>query len=351
MAIRVLIVEDSPFMQRLLAALIGEAGDLKVVGTAKDPIEAREKIKELEPHVITLDVEMPRMDGITFLERLMRLRPMPVVMVSSWTETNAEITFRALELGAVDFVAKPRGEAGRDLGDFGVALVEKIRAAASAEMHAPHRIAKPKLADAAAFRPGSLILLGASTGGTEAIRELLMRLPAQAPPVVIVQHMPEMFTRLFARRLDEQCALKVTEAVHGDALASGHAYVAPGNWHLSVAAGRKGFEARLSQEELVNRHRPSVDVLFHSVAAVAGARGAGVLLTGMGRDGADGLGAMQRAGATTFAQDRASSVVFGMPKAAIDAGYAEHVGPVEALAERLLQALRAEAQPPRDVIR
>src|SRR6185503_8787857 len=243
MAIRVLIVEDSPFMQRLLAALIGEAGDLKVVGTAKDPIEAREKIKELEPHVITLDVEMPRMDGITFLERLMRLRPMPVVMVSSWTEANAEITFRALELGAVDFVAKPRGE-GRDLNDFGIALVEKIRAAAAAEMHAPHRSAKPRATEAAAFKPGTVIAVGASTGGTEAIRELLLRLPAHSPPVVVVQHMPEMFTRLFARRLDDQCAIKVTEAAQGDVLAPGHAYIAPGNWHLAVAAGRGRLEAR-----------------------------------------------------------------------------------------------------------
>src|SRR5688572_3036144 len=287
MAIRVLIVEDSPFMQRLLAALIGEAGDMKVVGTAKDPIEAREKIKTLEPNVITLDVEMPRMDGITFLERLMRLRPMPVVMVSSWTETNAEITLRALELGAVDFVTKPRGDGGRDLGDFGLALVEKIRAAAAAEMHAPHRDAKPRVAEAATFRPGTLIAVGASTGGTEAIRELLVRLPAHVPPIVIVQHMPEMFTRLFARRLDEQCALKVTEAVQGDVLTAGHAYVAPGNWHLTVTGRGRRLEARLSQDEAGNRHRPSVDVLFRSVAAAAGANAAGVLLTGMGRDGAE----------------------------------------------------------------
>ena len=352
MAIRVLIVEDSPFMQRLLAALIGEAGDLKVVGTAKDPIEAREKIKELAPDVITLDVEMPRMDGITFLERLMRLRPMPVVMVSSWTETNAEITLKALELGAVDFVAKPRGE-GRDLGEFGIALVEKIRAGAAAELHAPHAPARsrPRVDDAAAFRPGTVIAVGASTGGTEAIREFLLRLPAHAPPVVIVQHMPEMFTRLFARRLDEQSALKVTEAAQGDVLAAGHAYVAPGNWHLAVTSVRGRLEARLHQEELVNRHRPSVDVLFRSVASAAGARSAGILLTGMGRDGADGLGEIKRAGGATFAQDRASSVVFGMPKAAIDAGHADHVGPVATLADRVLASLRAEAQPPRDVVR
>jgi len=337
-------------MQRLLAALIGEAGDLKVVGTAKDPLEARDKIKELQPNVITLDVEMPRMDGITFLERLMRLRPMPVVMVSSWTEANAEITFRALELGAVDFVAKPRGE-GRDLNDFGIALVEKIRAAAAAEMHAPPSSAKPRATEAATFRPGTLIAVGASTGGTEAIRELLLRLPAHSPPVVVVQHMPEMFTRLFARRLDDQCAIKVTEAAQGDVLAPGHAYIAPGNWHLAVAAGRGRLEARLNQDEPVNRHRPSVDVLFRSVAALTGARAAGVLLTGMGRDGAEGLGEIKRAGGATFAQDRASSVVFGMPKAAIDAGHVDHVGPVGALAERVLQALRAEAQPPRDMVR
>jgi two-component system chemotaxis response regulator CheB len=350
MAIKVLIVEDSPFMQRLLTALISEAGDLKVVGAAQDPIEAREKIKALDPNVITLDVEMPRMDGITFLERLMRLRPMPVVMVSSWTETNAEITFRALELGAVDFVAKPRAEGGRDLSDFGVALVEKIRAAAGAEMRAAIRAARPQPAEGAGFRAGSLIAVGASTGGTEAIRELLQSLPADSPPVVIVQHMPEMFTRLFARRLDDQCALKVTEAADGEVLRPGHAYIAPGNWHLTVAQSKGGHEARLDQKDAVNRHRPSVDVLFRSVAATVGARAAGVLLTGMGRDGADGLGELRRAGAPTFAQDRASCVVYGMPKVAIDAGHAVHVGPVPVLVERLVQGLRGQAHPSRDVV-
>ena len=350
MAIRVLIVEDSPFMQRLLAALIGEAGDLKVVGTAQDPIEAREKIKALKPDVITLDVEMPRMDGITFLERLMRLRPMPVVMVSSWTEANAEITFKALELGAVDFVAKPRAEGGRDVTDFGGALIEKIRAAAAAEMQATHPPGRLQPPEGATFRPGTLIAVGASTGGTEAIRELLACLPVDIPPLVIVQHMPEMFTRLFARRLDDQCILKVTEAARGDVLRPGHAYIAPGNWHLSVSATKTRFEARLDQEDAVNRHRPSVDVLFRSVAKTLGSRAVGVLLTGMGRDGAEGLGEMKRCGATTFAQDQASCVVFGMPKAAIDAGYADHVGPVAALAERVIQSLRGEAHPSRDMV-
>jgi two-component system, chemotaxis family, protein-glutamate methylesterase/glutaminase len=342
MAAKVLIVEDSPFMQRLLAALIGEADDLKVVGVATDPIEAREKIKALRPDVITLDVELPRMDGLTFLERLMRLRPMPVVMVSSWTEANAEVTFKALELGAVDFVAKPRSEPSRDVSDFGAALVEKLRAAATAAMHATHPPGTLTPLEPATFRPGTLIAIGASTGGTEAIREFLERLPADSPPVAIVQHMPEMFTRLFARRLDEQCRLKVTEATAGERLQPGHAYVAPGNWHLTIAARGNAYEARLDQEEFVNRHRPSVDVLFRSVAKAAGSRAAGVLLTGMGRDGADGLAEMKGAGNVTFAQDQASSVVFGMPKAAIDMGCVDFVGPVDALADRVVQSLRLE---------
>ena len=352
MPVRVLIVEDSLFMQRLLAALIGEADDLKVVGVAADPIEAREKIKALSPDVLTLDVEMPRMDGITFLERLMRLRPMPVVMVSSWTETNARVTFEALELGAFDFVAKPRGEGGRDTAEFGLALVEKIRAAAGAQMKAAHPSAAAiKPVASAAFRSGAVIAVGASTGGTEAIREFLGRLPADCPPVVIVQHMPEMFTRLFARRLDDLCALKVIEVGSGEVLRAGHAYVAPGNWHFTVAAAKGRFEARVDQDEPVNRHRPSVDVLFRSVARIVGDRAAGVLLTGMGRDGAEGLGEMKRAGASTFAQDRESCVVYGMPKAAIDAGHADHVGPVEALAGKVVQALRVPGSPPaRDVV-
>ena len=350
MATRVLIVEDSVFMQRLLAALIGEADDLKVVGVAADPIEAREKIKQLSPDVITLDVEMPRMDGLTFLERLMRLRPMPVVMVSSWTEANAQVTFKALELGAVDFVAKPRGEGGLDAAEFGAALVEKIRAAAAADMTATHPMGVIRPLGPAAFRAGTLIAIGASTGGTEAIREFLGRLPPDSPPVVVVQHMPEMFTRLFARRLDEQCALKVIEAPQGEPLRPGHAYVAPGDHHLTVVSANRRLEACVDQAEPVNRHRPSVDVLFRSVAKSAGERAVGVLLTGMGRDGAEGLGEMKRAGAVTFAQDRSSCVVYGMPKAAIDAGYADHVGPVEMLATRVVQALRVPGQPARDVI-
>jgi two-component system chemotaxis response regulator CheB len=342
MAIRVLIVEDSPFMQRLLTALIGAQDDLKVVGVADDPIAAREQIKALRPDVITLDVEMPRMDGITFLERLMRLRPMPVVMVSSLTESNAEVTLRALELGAVDFVTKPRGEGGSQLGHFGAELVEKLREAAGAEIQPLPALPARAATGAIALRAGSLVAIGGSTGGTEAIRELLVPMPANVPPILIVQHMPEMFTRLFARRLDDLCAIKVSEAVHGEPLKAGHAYIAPGGWHMTVGGKPGAPEVRLGQEEPVNRHRPSVDVLFRSVARVYGARAVGVILTGMGRDGADGLGEMQRAGATTFAQDKASCVVFGMPKAAIEAGFADQVAPADQLAGRVIEALKVE---------
>jgi two-component system chemotaxis response regulator CheB len=345
MAIRVLIVEDSPFMQRLLSALIGAQDDLKVVGVADDPIVAREKIKELKPDVITLDVEMPRMDGITFLERLMRLRPMPVVMVSALTESNAEVTLRALELGAVDFVTKPRGEGGAELDHFGAELVEKLREAAGAEiqpMPAPPAPMPLAAQGAVAFRSNSLVAIGGSTGGTEAIRELLVPMPANAPPILVVQHMPEMFTRLFARRLDDLCAIKVSEAVHGEPVKSGHAYIAPGGWHMTLGGRAGALELHLDQGEAVNRHRPSVDVLFRSVARTVGARAVGVILTGMGRDGAEGLGEMRRAGATTFAQDKASCVVFGMPKAAIDAGHAVHVAPADQMAARVIEALRHE---------
>jgi len=340
MAIRVLIVEDSPLMQRLLSTIIGAQDDLKVVGTAGDPIEARELIKQLKPDVITLDVEMPRMDGITFLERLMRLRPMPVVMISSLTEGNAEVTLRALELGAVDFVTKPGGEGSRDLANFGDDVVEKVRAAAKAEVHAlpdPPTVPAPAVAT---FRLGSLIAVGGSTGATEMIRELVTRLPRNAPPVVVVQHMPEMFTRLFARRLDDLCALKVTEAEDGEVLQPGHAYIAPGDWHLRIDVKGGDYVTRISQGDLVNRHRPSVDVLFESVAKAAGDKCAGVLLTGMGKDGAAGLGAIKSAGGTTFAQDKASCVVFGMPRAAIEAGYVDHVEPVPGIAQRLVEVLR-----------
>jgi two-component system chemotaxis response regulator CheB len=353
MAIRVLIVEDSPVMQRLLADLIGREPDFQVAGIAANPYEARELVKSLRPHVMTLDVEMPRMDGLTFLERLMRLHPMPVVMVSSMTERDAEASLRALELGAVDVIAKPRGADLNALAEFAAGIAERLRAAARADVTScgiepGARTAQSGLrmlegpADRAVLE-GQLIAIGASTGGTEAIREILERLPVETPPIVIVQHMPEMFTRMFAKRLDEQCTIAVCEASDREKLQAGRAYVAPGNWHLAVKRSGKGFETRIEQTAPVNRHRPSVDVLFDSVALSAGERATAVILTGMGGDGAAGLRRIKSAGGHTLAQDEASCVVFGMPKTAIETGGVDKVLPLPAMAERIMQRVREPA--------
>jgi len=344
MPIRVLIVEDSPVMQRLLADLIGRGPDLEVVGVAADPYEARALVKALKPDVMTLDVEMPRMDGITFLERLMRLHPMPVVMVSSLTERDAEASLRALELGALDVIAKPRAPDGQALADFGVSIAEKLRAAARVAVAA--RADGPRPAGRMLEGPadkrlleGQLIAIGASTGGTEVVREILQRLPREAPPILIVQHMPEMFTRMFAKRLNDQCRLAVCEASDRQKLEPGHAYIAPGNWHLSVRRSGKAFEARVEQTEPVNRHRPSVDVLFGSVAAAAAAGATAAILTGMGGDGAEGLRKIKAAGGYTLAQDEASCVVFGMPKIAIETGCVDRVAAPAGIAERIMQRI------------
>jgi two-component system chemotaxis response regulator CheB len=345
MPIRVLIVEDSPVMQRLLADLISRGPDLEVAGIAADPYEARELVKSLKPDVMTLDVEMPRMDGITFLERLMRLHPMPVVMVSSLTERDAQASLRALELGALDVIAKPRAPDGQALAEFGVSIAEKLRAAARAALGVRMDGARKVggLLEGPADKrllEGQLIAIGASTGGTEAVREILQRLPTETPPVVIVQHMPEMFTRMFAKRLDEQCRLSVCEATDRQKLESGHAYVAPGNWHLSVRRSGKAFEARVDQKDPVNRHRPSVDVLFESVATAAAAGATAAILTGMGGDGAGGLRTIKNAGGHTLAQDEASCVVFGMPKMAIETGSVDCIASPGTIAERIMQRVR-----------
>ena len=348
MRTRVLIVEDSPVMQRLLADLIGRDPELEVAGIAGDPYQARELVKALRPDVMTLDVEMPRMDGLTFLERLMRLHPMPVVMVSSLTERDAEASLRALELGAVDVICKPRGADVQGLAEFATSIAESLRAAARADLgaRAAPRPAAPRTLEGPADRrllEGQLIAIGASTGGTEAIREILMRLPSNTPPVVIVQHKPEMFSRMFAKRLDEQCALSVCEVADRQRLEPGHAYVAPGNYHLRIQRAAKGFEARVEQGPPVNRHRPSVDVLFDSVAAVAGEAATAAILTGMGSDGAAGLRKIQAAGGHTLAQDEATCVVFGMPKTAIEAGAVDRVLPLDALAEGIMLHVRKSA--------
>ena len=348
MPARVLIVEDSQVMQQLLADLIGRDPELEVAGVAADPYEARELVKSLRPDVMTLDVEMPRMDGLTFLERLMRLHPMPVVMVSSLTERGAEASMRALELGAVDVIAKPGTSSSQGLTDFALAIADSLRAAARADLG--RRVGRERAPEAAARTlagpsdrrklEGQLVAIGASTGGTEAIREILGQLPPETPPIVIVQHMPEMFTRMFAKRLDEVCPLAVCEAADRQRLEPGHAYIAPGNWHLAVRRSGKGFEARVDQAAPVNRHRPSVDVLFDSVAEAAGASATAVILTGMGGDGAAGMRRIKEAGGYTLAQDEATCVVFGMPRTAIELGGVEKVAPLGGLAERIMQRVR-----------
>ena len=344
--IRVVVVDDSTLVRGLLAEIINRAPDMQCVGSASDAFAARELIRELDPDVITLDVEMPRMDGLDFLARLMRLHPMPVVMVSTLTERGAQATLRALELGAVDFVAKPRiGVAGglRSLADE---LTAKLRVAACATLH---RATRPIEAVRAPHSPAPLpdaapadrvIFIGASTGGTEATRAVLMQLPADAPPILITQHMPPGFTRSYAERLDRQCRIRVSEARHGEPLRRGHALVAPGGRQLSVERSAAGLRARVFDGEPVNRHRPSVEVLFDSAARVVGASAIGIMLTGMGADGATAMKAMREAGAWNLAQDEASCVVFGMPREAIAAGAVHEVLPLEKIAARLIERLK-----------
>ena len=342
--IRVLVVDDSALIRSLMRELLGSQPDIEVVGMAPDPHVARELIKQLNPDVITLDVEMPRMNGLDFLEKLMRLRPMPVVMVSSLTDQGSEVTLKALELGAVDFITKPRLGVAEQFPELAREIGDKIRIAARA------RIRRHGLGTAAASQPRpitghvfgtteKLICIGASTGGTEALKEVLCRMPADAPGVLITLHMPESFTRSFAERLNGLSAMTVKEAAHNERVLPGHAYVAPGHSHLRVKKGGAYYYTELSQEAPVNRHRPSVDVLFHSAAQVLGANALGVILTGMGKDGASGLLAMRQAGAHTIAQDEASCVVYGMPRAAVELGAAAEVCPLPQIAQRVLDRL------------
>jgi two-component system chemotaxis response regulator CheB len=348
MTIKVLIIDDSALIRKVLAEIIGSHPDLEVVGTAPDPLVAREMIKTLNPDVLTLDVEMPKMDGLGFLERLMRLRPMPVVMVSSLTEKNSEVTLRALELGAVDFIAKPRLDIARGLQDYSQEIAAKIRAAAKAKPRhlAPLTVQQNLSADAvlpAVANPVTstekLIIVGASTGGTEAIKVFLEKMPPDCPGILIAQHMPAAFTQSFAKRLDSLCKIAVKEAEHGDRVLPGHAYIAPGHSHLLVKRSGANYVAELSDGPPVNRHRPSVDVLFRSAANYVGKNAIGVIMTGMGKDGAAGMLEMKRAGAHTFAQDEATCVVFGMPKEAIAAGAVDEVVPIFDMASRVMACL------------
>jgi two-component system chemotaxis response regulator CheB len=341
MAIKVLIVDDSALIREVLARMLTRDGDIVVVGTATDPIDAREKIKTLNPDVVTLDIEMPNMNGLAFLEKLMRLRPTPVVMVSTLTKKGASETLLALELGAVDFVAKPSAEFAGGLDAFGAGLREKIRAAARSDVRGrSNRVEQPKTPVRTAAAPdGALIAIGASTGGVEAIRTVLAEMPVDCPPIVIAQHMPAGFTGRFATRLDELCAIKVVEAQDRMPLAPGHAYVARGDYHLRVERSSGQLKCRLGQDELESGHRPSVDVLFESVAKTVGPMAVGAILTGMGRDGARGLKLMRDAGAYTVGQNQASALVYGMPRVAFEEGAVVEQASIEEIASRLANAL------------
>lgn len=348
---RVVVVDDSALVRGLLAEIINREPDMTCIGAAADPLAAREMIRNLDPDVITLDIEMPRMDGLDFLGRLMRLRPMPVVMVSTLTERGAEVTLRALELGAVDFVAKPKIGVADGLRQLGADITHKIRAAAQARVR---RLAVPATGAAAAQAPlapaalgrlstEKLVFIGASTGGTEATREVLTRLPADAPGVLITQHMPPGFTRSYAARMDSLCRIRVAEASDGERVLPGHAYIAPGGLHLSVERSGANYIARVRDGEPVNRHKPSVEVLFESAARVVGPNALGVMLTGMGADGARAMRAMRDAGSWNLCQDEASCVVFGMPREAIAHGAANEVLPLAQIAPRLIERLRSTA--------
>lgn len=347
---RVLVIDDSALVRSLLSEIINKQPDMEAIGAAPDPLVAREMIRAMNPDVLTLDVEMPRMDGLDFLERLMRLRPTPVVMVSTLTQRGAETTLRALELGAIDFVAKPKIGIASGLADLAQDICEKIRVASRARMQ---RLvaAVPAPQDAGGegkpSRPQQfsrlstekLIVIGASTGGTEAIREVLTRLPADSPAVMITQHMPMGFTKSFAARLDSLCKITVREAVDGERVLPGHAYIAPGDRHMRLARSGANYVVQLDDGPLVNRHRPSVEVLFRSAAVVAGRNVFGVMLTGMGKDGAAAMVELRQAGSYNIAQDEATCVVYGMPREAVLLGAVDEVLPIGKIAGRLLEKL------------
>jgi two-component system chemotaxis response regulator CheB len=358
--IKVLIVDDSALVRQLLTEILGADPAIEVVGTAQDAYMAREKIKRFNPDVLTLDVEMPKMDGIQFLRNLMRLRPMPVVMCSSLTERGADVTLDALALGAIDFVTKPKVDLAYKLEDYAQEIVAKVRAAArarvrtlsvSAAQAAPAAAAAMKIveklsADAVLPRSGQprhfrttdqIVAIGASTGGTEAIREVLERMPPDAPGIVITQHIPKAFSGAFATRMNTVSPLTVCEARDGQQILPGHVYIAPGDQHLLLVRDGAQYRCRINDGPAVQRHKPSVDVLFRSVAQNAGPNAIGVILTGMGRDGAEGMKEMRDAGAACIAQDEATSVVWGMPGAAHEVGAVESLHPLAAIAAKIMQ--------------
>ncbi|KPF66041.1 chemotaxis protein [beta proteobacterium AAP99] len=359
---KVVVVDDSALVRSLLTAIISRQPDMEIVGAASDPYVAREVIRTTNPDVVTLDVEMPRMDGLDFLEKIMRLRPLPVVMISTLTERGAEVTLKALELGAVDFVTKPKLGITEGLERAGAEIIEKIRIASRARVsrrapaqatasvgaahvlpsgHAPQGATKVAPSSFSRASTEKMILIGASTGGTEALKSVLIKLPPDSPGVLVTQHMPAGFTRSFAQRLDGLCRIRVSEAVDGERVLPGHAYIAPGGRHMRVDRSGSNYVVRLEDTEPVNRHRPSVEVLFRSAATNVGPNAIGIMLTGMGKDGADAMKLMRDAGAYNYAQNEATCVVYGMPREAVAAGAIDEVLPLDGIADAVLERLRA----------
>ncbi len=346
--IRVLVIDDSALVRKMLTEIINDQADMEVIGAAPDPLVAREMIREMNPDVITLDVEMPKMDGLDFLDRLMRLRPMPVLMISTLTEKGSEITFRALELGAVDFIEKPKIDIASGLQEYADEIASKLRIAKRARIKrlgpTPQSNTEtkaqtlPSLTNRAASTE-KLVIIGSSTGGTEAVKEFLIQLPPNFPGILIAQHMPETFTKSFADRLNKSCKINVVEAQGGERILPGHAFIAPGHSHLRLQRSGANYITELSQSEPVNRHRPSVDVLFRSAARIAGKNAIGVILTGMGKDGAVGMLEMHNAGSYNFAQDESSCVVYGMPKEAVAAGGVDEIIPLKDMASKVLSKI------------
>ncbi len=346
MAIRVLIVDDSALMRQLLSEILAADPGIEVVGTAPDPHVARERIKALSPDVLTLDIEMPVMDGLSFLEKLMALRPMPVVVVSTLTQKGADAAVRALELGAVDSVGKPLIDIRTGMAGLASELIAKVKTAAMSRPRVratAQASLRPLAVDARLSTAGRIVAIGASTGGVEALQQVIIRLPAEAPAILITQHMPAGFTSSFARRLDSQSAVTVLEATDGRRVLPGHVYIAPGARHLELVRTGAHYACRLHDGAAVSGHRPSVDVLFHSVATATGRNAVGIILTGMGRDGADGLLAMRKAGARTYGQSEASCLIYGMPKVAMQTGAVEVELPLDRMAEEIVAGRRVAA--------
>lgn len=336
--IKVLIVDDSALTRLLYTELLNSDPAIEVVGEASDPYEAREKIKELSPDVLTLDIKMPKMDGLSFLEKIMELRPMPVIMVSALTQKGATETIKCLELGAVDYVSKPLVKQSEEgLMDLRNKLVSKVKIASVAQVRNPGT-GKPALLKAPpiSLNTDKVVAIGASTGGVEALGRVLCRLPKNFPPILIVQHMPKFFTGSFAKRLNSFCEIMVHEAEDGMRITSGNAYIAPGGQHLQIASDRQGYVCRVIDGEKVSGHAPSVDVLFESVANVVGSKAVGALLTGMGKDGAQGMLKLKKYGAKTIAQDEESCVVYGMPRAAMELKAVDVEAPLDFIAEEIL---------------